>query len=141
MTSPAVWDDALARATTAGATLGLAVVDIAAQDLAGHAGPYVQIETATSLGDRLGLGEIWQEETGQIWLHIMVRRNTGSRPALVWRKALSTAFRAPQDLAPGLVYHGQSFDPPDSDDKALWIRFSLAIDYVFQDRLTPAGES
>ena len=136
MTSPVVFDDAFARAKTAGAPLGLEVLDIFDQDREDHVGPWVYFEIASAAADRLGLGEIVDEETGQVWLHLMVPRLSGSLSAITMRKALSVAFRVPVTPVPiGLYYDGQGFDPPNADDVGNWFRFSLMVDYRYQDRV------
>ncbi|MBS1035390.1 hypothetical protein [Gluconobacter cerinus] len=136
MTSPVVFDDAFARAKAAGAPLGLEVLDIFDQDREDHVGPWVYFEIASAAADRLGLGEIVDEETGQVWLHLMVPRLSGSLPAITMRKALSVAFRVPVTPVPiGLYYDGQGFDPPNADDVGNWFRFSLMVDYRYQDRV------
>lgn len=136
MTSPVVFDDAFARAKAAGAPLGLEVLDIFDQDREDHVGPWVYFEIASAAADRLGLGELVDEETGQVWLHLMVPRLSGSRDALTMRKALSVAFRVPVSPLPiGLYYDGQGFDPPNTDDTGNWFRFSLMVDYRYQDRV------
>ncbi|GFE98056.1 hypothetical protein [Gluconobacter sp. Gdi] len=136
MTSPVVFDDAFARAKAAAAPLGLEVLDIFDQDREDHVSPWVYFEIASASADRLGLGEIVDEETGQVWLHLMVPRLSGSRDAIVTRKALSVAFRVPVSPLPeGLYYDGQGFDPPDADEKGNWFRFSMMVDYRYQDRV------
>lgn len=136
MTSPVVFDDAFARAKAAGAPLGLEVLDIFDQDREDHVGPWVYFEIASAAADRLGLGEIVDEETGQVWLHLMVPRLSGSLSAITMRKALSVAFRVPVSPLPiGLYYDGQGFDPPNADDTGNWFRFSLMVDYRYQDRV------
>lgn len=133
MTSPAVWDDAWARASAALQTLGLPLVDAAAQQPSDQGGPWVLMETSTGISARLGLGDDLNEERGIVWLHVMARSGTGTRPALVQRKAISEAFRFCDGLPAGLFYADQSFEPPDTDDAGNWFRFSLAVDYIFQD--------
>ncbi len=134
MTSPVVWQDAFDRATAAAATLGLVVKDALAQDLDTNTSPWIYFETASASSGRMGVGEIVDEETGQIWLHLMVRRGTGAIDAITKRKALSVAFRVPAEKLPtGLYYDDQACDPPDNDQPGNWIRFSLMIDYRYQD--------
>lgn len=134
MTSPVVWDDALARATAACTALGLTLEQAnARQD--DHASAWVLFETSTQAADRaeLGPGAIW-EESGQIWLHVMVETGVGLRDGIVARKGLGMAFRQAAGLPDGLEYHGMSFDPAaTADDPGNWLRLSLAIDYIYQD--------
>ena len=136
MTSPVVWQDAFDRAKAAGAALGLTVLDALEQQRTTPDGPYVLFEVASAAADRLGAGEIVDEETGQIWLHLMVESGSGALSAITLRKALSVAFRVPVSPLPeGLYYDGQGFDPPDADDTGNWFRFSLMVDYRYQDRV------
>lgn len=136
MTSPVVWQDALDRAKAAGATLGLTVLDALEQQRTTPDGPYVLFEVASAAADRLGVGEIVDEETGQIWLHLMVESGSGALSAITMRKALSVAFRVPVSPLPiGLYYDGQGSDPPNADDIGNWFRFSLMVDYRYQDRV------
>ncbi len=66
----------------------------------------------------------------------MVESGSGALSAITMRKALSVAFRVPVSPLPeGLYYDGQGFDPPDADDKGNWFRFSLMVDYRYQDRV------
>ncbi|MBF0857601.1 hypothetical protein HKD24_00015 [Gluconobacter sp. LMG 31484] len=140
MTSPVVWQDAFDRATAAATALGLNVKDALAQDLDQTTGSWVNFEVASASSGRLGVGEIVDEETGQIWLHLMVRRGTGAIDAITQRKALSVAFRAPvAPLPAGLFYDEQGFDPPDADQTGNWVRFSLMVDYRYQDIVLPAS--
>ena len=140
MTSPVVWQDAFDRATAAATPLGLAVKDALAQDPGTNTSPWVYFETASASAGRLGMGEIVDEETGQIWLHLMVRRGTGAIDAITKRKALSVAFRVPAAPLPaGLFYDDQGFDPPDNDQTGNWVRFSLMVDYRYQDIVLPAS--
>lgn len=140
MTSPVVWEDAFARAQAAASPLGLVVLDILAQDGSDHVGPWVYFEMASALSDRLGMGELVDEETGQVWMHVMVPRGSGAPQALAMRKALSVAFRVPLTAMPrGLFYDGQTADPPDADDTGNWARFSLAVDYRYQDIIGGPG--
>lgn len=136
MTSPAVWDDALSRATAACAALGLPLEQVNRQQGDHSAAPiWVLFETATHSADRMELGPspIWEED-GQIWLHLAVSAGAGLRDGIVARKALATAFRLADQLPAGLVYQGMSFDPAASaDDGGNWVRLSLAIDYRYQD--------
>jgi len=136
MTSPVVWQDAFDRAKAAGVALGLTVLDALEQQRTKPDGPYVLFEVASAAADRLGVGEIVDEETGQIWLHLMVESGSGALSAITLRKALSVAFRVPVSPLPeGLYYDGQGFDPPDADDTGNWFRFSLMVDYRYQDRV------
>ena len=140
MTSPVVRQDAFDRATAAAMPLGLAVKDALAQDQETNTSPWVYFETASASAGRLGMGEIVDEETGQIWLHLMVRRGTGAIDAITKRKALSVAFRVPAAPLPaGLFYDDQGFDPPDNDQTGNWVRFSLMVDYRYQDIVLPAS--
>lgn len=134
MTSPTVWQDAFDRATAAAKPLGLPVLDALAQDKEDRTSPYILFEVASATADRLGMGETVDEETGQVWLHLLVKRGSGAITAITQRKQVSTAFRVPVSLLPkGLFYDGQSFDPPDAGDTGNWARFSLMIDYRYQD--------
>ncbi|WP_317215810.1 hypothetical protein [Gluconobacter sp. GP1] len=136
MTSPVVWQDAFDRAKAAGVALGLTVLDALEQQRTTPDGPFVLFEVASASADRFGAGEIVDEETGQIWLHLMVESGSGALSAITMRKALSVAFRVPVSPLPeGLYYDGQGFDPPDADDKGNWFRFSLMVDYRYQDRV------
>ena len=138
MTSPVVWQDAFDRATASATPLGLVVKDALAQDQETNTGPWVYFETTSASSGRLGMGEIVDEETGQIWLHLLVPRGYGALPALERRKALSVAFRVPDGTAPeGLYYDGKTYDPPDSDQTGNWVRFSLAVTYRYQDIVLP----
>ncbi|MCP1235970.1 hypothetical protein NKW55_05035 [Gluconobacter kondonii] len=140
MTSPVVWQDAFDRATASATPLGLVVKDALAQDQETNTSPWVYFETASASAGRLGMGEIVDEETGQIWLHLMVRRGTGAIDAITKRKALSVAFRVPAAPLPaGLFYDDQGFDPPDNDQTGNWVRFSLMVDYRYQDIVLPAS--
>ncbi|AQS90689.1 hypothetical protein A0U94_06585 [Gluconobacter albidus] len=140
MTSPVVWQDAFDRATAAAVPLGLKVKDILAQDLDPGTDPWVYFETASAASGRLGVGEIINEETGQIWLHLMVQRGTGAIDAVQKRKILSVAFRVPVEYLPkGLYYDDQGFDPPAQGETGNWIRFSLMVDYRYQDIVLPAS--
>ncbi|MFT8482994.1 MAG: hypothetical protein ABF689_08285 [Gluconobacter cerinus] len=140
MTSPVVWQDAFDRATAAAAPLGLTVKDALAQDTASNTEPWVYFETASASSGRLGMGELVDEETGQIWLHLMVRRGTGAINAITQRKALSVAFRVPVTPLPaGLFYDDQGFDPPNKDETGNWVRFSLMVDYRYQDIVLPTS--
>ena len=140
MTSPVVWQDAFDRAQAAAEPLGLTVKDGLEQDLNRNTASYIYFETASASSGRLGAGEIVDEETGQIWLHLMVRRGTGGIIAITQRKALSVAFRVPiAPLPPGLFYDDQAFDPPDADQAGNWSRFSLMVDYRYQDMVLPAS--
>lgn len=136
MTTPAVWSDAWTRATAAAQADGTRVLDQAAQNPDVPAGPYWVMETASSTSDRAGAGEPVNVEDGTVWLHLMVPKGTGSLPALTSRKAMSNAFRAATNLPPGLSYREHSFDPPDLNQAGNRIRFSLGIDYQYQDILT-----
>ncbi|MFT8951720.1 MAG: hypothetical protein ABF979_05535 [Gluconobacter sp.] len=136
MTSPVVWQDAFDRAKAAGVALGLTVLDALEQQRTTPDGPFVLFEVASASADRFGAGEIVDEETGQIWLHLMVESGSGALSAITMRKALSVAFRVPVSPLPeGLYYDGQGFDPPDADEKGNWFRFSLMVDYRYQDRV------
>ncbi len=136
MTSPVVWQDAFDRAKAAGSALGLTVLDALEQQRTTPDGPFVLFEVASASADRFGAGEIVDEETGQIWLHLMVESGSGALSAITMRKALSVAFRVPVSPLPeGLYYDGQGFDPPDADEKGNWFRFSLMVDYRYQDRV------
>ena len=140
MTSPVVWQDAFDRAKAAGVALGLTVLDALEQQRTTPDGPFVLFEVASASADRFGAGEIVDEETGQIWLHLMVRRGTGAIDAITKRKALSVAFRVPAAPLPaGLFYDDQGFDPPDNDQTGNWVRFSLMVDYRYQDIVLPAS--
>lgn len=141
MSSPAVWDDAWSRALASATAQGLALVEVAMQDTADHEGIYLMFETRADSSESIELsGLIWQE-LGQIWVHVMVPTSTGTRPALVVRKAIATTFRAAQSLPTGLVYLGMAFAPPESaTDIGNWARLSLAIDYRYQD-ITTQGET
>jgi len=132
MTSPVVWDDAFARATAAAGVLGLVVLDATAQNRV-QSTAYVLFETAGASVDRIGVGEIADEETGQIMLHLMVPSGSGAPAAIAQRKQLSTAFRRPDGLPVGLYYDDRQFDPPDADQPGNWVRFSLLVDYRYQD--------
>lgn len=145
MTSPAVWSSAWAIALAAAQADGRELLDPAAQKQSVPEGPYWLMETASSTSDRAGAGEPVNLEDGTVWLHLMVPRGTGTLTALTSRKAMSDAFRAvmkeaettrPAWLPVGLYYHGHSFDPPDLDQDGNRVRFSLGIDYEFQDILT-----
>lgn len=145
MTSPAVWASAWAIATAAAQADGRQVLDPAAQNKTVPDAPYWLLETASSTSDRAGAGEPVNLEDGTVWLHLMVPRGTGSLAALTSRKAMSDAFRAvmraaeterPANLPVGLYYHGHSFDPPNLDQDGNRVRFSLGIDYEYQDILT-----
>lgn len=134
MSSPEVWDDALARATAAAAALGVPIVEVAMQDTSDRSGIFLMIETRADTSDRIELDGLVWEELGQVWVHVMTPTGSGSRPALVVRKAVAGAFRFAANTAPGLVYLGCSFPPPDSGDRpGNWARFSLAVDYRYQD--------
>lgn len=138
MTSPVVWMDGFQRASAAMAPFGIPVLDAMTQATEDQQHPWVLFEVASADGDRLGVGEIVDEETGQIWLHLFVPRGSGALPALERRKALSVAFRVPDGAAPeGLYYDGKSYDPPDSDQEGKWVRFSLAVTYRYQDIVLP----
>jgi hypothetical protein len=133
--SPEVWDDALARAQAACAALQLPLEQPNTQQQDHEGDPlWVLIEGQARLSDRIELdGLVWQED-GQIWLHVMAATGSGARPALVARKALAAAFRTASGLPDGLTYLGHDFGPADAGDEAgNWTRFSLAIDYRFQD--------
>ena len=136
MTSPTVWDDALARAAAVCGSLGLPLEQANTQQADhGDAVMWVLFEVATQSADRLelGLAPVWEED-GQIWLHLAVSAGAGLRDGIVARKALATAFRLADRLPPGLVYQGMSFDPAASaDDGGNWVRLSLAVDYRYQD--------
>lgn len=145
MTSPAVWNSAWAIATAAAQADGLQLLDPAAQNRTVPDGPYWLMETTSGTSDRAGAGDPINLEDGTIWLHLMVPRGTGSPTALAHRKAMSDAFRTtmkqaetsrPADLPVGLYYHGHSFDPPDLDQDGNRVRFSLGINYEYQDILT-----
>ena len=133
MTSPAVWDDAWARASVVAQALGLPLVDAAAQQTDDQADAWVLMETSAGSSSRAEMGVKLNEEQGIVWLHVMARSGSGTRPALVQRKALSEAFRFCDDLPAGLTYGDQSFDPPNTDDTGNWYRFSLGVDYIYQD--------
>lgn len=140
MTSPVVWQDAFNRAMEAAAPLGLKVKDALAQDTDLGLESWVYFETASATSGRLGVGEIINEEVGQIWLHLMVRRGSGAIDAVKNRKILSVAFRVPVEYLPkGLYYDDQGFDPPNEDGTGNWIRFSLVVDYRYQDIVLPAS--
>ena len=134
MSSPEVWDDALSRAQAAAAAQQLQVAEVGAQDLSDRNGMYLMFETAAQTADRIELsGQVWSEE-GQVWIHVMSPAGNGARPALVVRKAMAGAFRFADDLPVGLVYLGCSFPPPETgEEQGNWVRFSLAVDYRYQD--------
>ncbi|MFT8932135.1 MAG: hypothetical protein ABF976_10300 [Acetobacter syzygii] len=132
MTSPAVWSDAWARATAAAKAGGTAVLDPTDDIGSVPAGPYWVMETDTGLSDRMGAGEPVNQETGTIWLHLMVAKGTGTPAALALRISMSNAFRAAAALS-GLSYFEQHFDPPSLSTDGTRYRFSLGIAYEFQN--------
>lgn len=132
MTSPAVWSDAWARAMAAAKADGTAVLDPADDIGAVPSGPYWVMETDTGLSDRMGAGEPVNQETGTIWLHLMVAKGTGTPAALALRISMSNAFRTTEPPS-GLSYFEQHFDPPSLSTDGTRYRFSLGIAYEFQN--------
>ncbi|MCG4258009.1 hypothetical protein [Acetobacter senegalensis] len=143
MTSDAVWNDAFSRATAVCQANGLQLIDPLVAKVDGRPDCYWVLDIASSVSDRLGMGEAADEETGQIMLHLMVRKASGinTPTALSHVKAMSTAFRAsrittqPQSWPEGLFYRGQSNAPPNLDDTGNWYVLTLMVDYTYQDAL------
>lgn len=137
MTSPTVWQDAFDRAIAAATPLGIPVFDALAQNRGDRNGPYILFEIASSTSGRFELGEMLNEEAGQVWLHLGVPRGSGALDAIMHRKQISNAFRVPVTPLPtGLHYDDQAFDPPDLTETGNWALFSLAITYRYQDRVS-----
>lgn len=132
MTSPVVWADAWARATAAATASGTRVLDPAGETTPVPVGPYWVMETDTGLSDRMGAGEPVNQETGTIWLHLMVAKGTGTPAALASRIGMSNAFRTTAPPS-GLSYSEQHFDPPSLSADGTRYRFSLGIAYEFQN--------
>lgn len=145
MTSPQVWDDAFARARYVGQQLGQAVLDPLQQNRDAQQNPYWIVETSSGLAEPMEIGQGQtmdglqiDQETGQIWLHLMVPKGSiSTAQALPWRKAMSNAFRRngdpPAPWAAGLYYDTQQALPPDLDQEGNWYVLSLAINYRYQD--------
>jgi hypothetical protein len=139
--SPEVWDDCIPRIEAVAEQLGIAVVELALEDPGPRPAPpkpWVDIEVAANTAGPMQIGyDLWVE-TGQIFIHLMVPRGSGMRPALVQRKAFSTAFRGINNTTiPGLIYSDdQSMDPmgPGTDD-GVYRRLTLIVRYKFEDRL------
>ncbi|MGO2958665.1 MAG: hypothetical protein ACTIDN_06460 [Acetobacter sp.] len=143
MTSETAWNDAFARAQSVCQGAGLQLIDPLIASVDGRPDCYWVLDIASATADRLGMGEAEQEETGQIMLHLMVRRASGinTPTALSHLKSMSNAFRAgktgltPQDWPSGLFYRGQSTNPPNLDDAGNWYVFTLMVDYTYQDAM------
>ena len=75
-------------------------------------------------------------ERGTCPLHLLVPKGTGTLEALELRKAMSVAFRQATNLPTGILYRDHMFDPPDLSQTGNRVRFSLGIDYEYQDILT-----
>lgn len=146
MTSPQVWGDAFARAQYVGQQLGQAVFDPLQQNRdIQQDKPYWIVETSSGLAEPMEIGQGQNmdglqidQETGQIWLHLMVPKGSASTAkSLPWRKAMSNAFRRngdpPGKWADGLYYDTQQASPPDLDQEGNWYVLSLAINYRYQD--------
>ena len=136
MTTPAVFSDAWTRAQAVAEAQKLKLLDPAGQNITVPDGPYWVMETAAGLADRAGAGEPVDLENGTIWLHLLVPKGTGTLEALELRKAMSVAFRQATNLPTGILYRGHMFDPPDLSQTGNRVRFSLGIDYEYQDILT-----
>ncbi|MFW7267539.1 hypothetical protein ACMAUO_06155 [Gluconacetobacter sp. Hr-1-5] len=140
MISPGVWNDAFARASAVCADMGIPLLDPLLQDLSDRTGPYWTMPMGAASSDRLGMGEIENEEAGQIVLVLMIPVGGLSTPdALAHCHAMSTAFRAPVGAAPkwaaGLQYDGQDSTPPDLSQSGRWYAATLMVAYRYQSQM------
>jgi hypothetical protein len=98
---------------------------------------WLSIDIGGDVAEPIELGGKTWEETGAIWLHLMLPIGDGIENGLTWRKAFSVAFRAAIPTVQGLYYRDQSFDPLGAED-GVWRRLSLIIRYEFNDILITA---
>lgn len=140
MSSPEVWDDALARVQALGAAQNVRVVEVGVPDGSDDTAMYLAIETTANSADRIEItGQVWEEE-GQVWVHVTMPSSTSQRPGIVLRKAVADVFRFADGMPPGLVYLGWSAPPPDAGSTTgNWYRLSLAVDYRYQDATTASA--
>jgi hypothetical protein len=146
MSSPEVWDDASARVLAVAQALSPAVpVKLPNEDFErpNPANYWIDLDVIGQISTPLEIsGGVW-EETGQIWVKIMLPISRGLRDGLVIRKAISNAFRIlkqhdpadPTSLPVGLVYrNGQILDPIGlPTDDGVYSPLALAINYIWQD--------
>lgn len=144
MISDTVWNDAFARAKSVCDARRIDLLDPLLQDLSQRRDPYWMIPLGAAASDRMGMGEIRNEESGQIVLVLMIRVGSmGTPDALEHCMAMSAAFRT-QGKDPampwpsGLLYDGQSFTPPDLDTTGNWYAMTLMVGYRFQNDLIPS---
>lgn len=144
MISSEVWNDAFSRAGAAATAMGLSLVDPLLQDVAARDSLYWIVPIGAASSDRMGAGEIQNEEAGQVILTLMIRKGKASTPdVLTYCQAMSAAFRAPLGIRPkdwpkGLSYYGQDFSPPDLSETGNWYAATLMISYSYQTKMQTA---
>lgn len=132
MSSPAPWDDAVARLMAAG--LGLPIEW--PNEAFARPDPATTWLQADMTGDvlepiEMGPNGVWQEE-GFLQVHIHVPRNQGTRGAREIAKTIANLFRG---LPTGPIVYGRasigSGDVQEPD--GMWWRLTIHIDYRYQD--------
>lgn len=136
MSSPEVWADAKARITAVATTLALPVAwPNEPFDPPDPLGMHLVTEISGDMAAPIeigGTGASW-EETGTVWLHLMVPAGDGIDGALAARKTLANAFRGV--TINGIAYTRATMDPSGpADDDGNWTRVTLRVHYSYQDR-------
>ena len=138
MISDTVWNEALSRAKAVCDAHGRELLDPLLQDLSLREDPYWMLPAGAASSNRMGLGEVSNEETGQVLLVLMLPVGRMSTPdALQNCQSMSDAFlqhNQPGDRPwpSGLFYDGQDFIPPDLDRPGNWYTMTLMVSYRFQ---------
>lgn len=140
--SPEVWNDAHSRATAVCTTLEHRLIDplMVVGDTSDANTPYWTLELNGSQSDRLGVGEVANEETGSVLLSLFIPKGYFSTPdALTFLWHMQQAFRVPDVDMPwpdGLFYDGHDEDFPSLDDRGNWYIFTLTIHYRYQTAIS-----
>lgn len=138
MSSPEVWAEAQAIIQAAADALGLAVSwpneeseePEALPD--GTLPPFLAVEIEADGAEPIELGGGVWDETGTLWLHLLVPTGSGITAGGTIRKTLANAFRG----RPGGALRWLDYRfPPGSIDEGSgnWYRLSLGVHYGFTD--------
>lgn len=140
--SSEVWNDAHSRAVVVCATLKHRLVDplLVVGDASDANAPYWTLELNSSQSDRLGVGEVANEETGSVLLSLFIPKGYFTTPdALTFLWRMQQAFRVPDADIPwpdGLFYDGSDEDFPSLDGDGNWYIFTLTIQYRCQTAIS-----
>ncbi|MCH4024089.1 MAG: hypothetical protein LKH33_06810 [Acetobacter sp.] len=138
MISNAVWDDAFARAKRVADGAGLPLLDPLLTYGDDSPDRYWTLPLADASSDRMGFGEVQNEEEGSVELSLFIRKGSTATPdMLMLCGAMSAAFRKAGEHAwpSGLSYRGQHLSAPTLDEVGNWYVVFLTVAYSYQTRI------